>query len=147
MKKGIDPLFWWGLGIFGVIMACFVVVGVATAPRTPTASQPATIRERKGPDWKLYLPGWAFVVPSVGSGVGAAAGAVATKRRRLQQGQTATADGWPSEVEQSIKKVTSYTHDRKVAERLMMQCSKANPDKSIHWVVEKVVQDIIRDRR
>lgn len=47
----------------------------------------------------------------------------------------------------ALHEVYVLTHDEEVAERLLMACWRDNPDRDWRWVVDRVIRDIIRDRR
>lgn len=50
-------------------------------------------------------------------------------------------------AEQAIAKVQGYTHDRETAIRLIHQYCGQHPKRSLDWIVEKVIYDLVRDRQ
>lgn len=50
-------------------------------------------------------------------------------------------------AEQAISQVQAYTHNRDTAIRLIHQYCKDHPGQSLDWIVDKVVYDLVRDRR
>ncbi|MFQ4134768.1 hypothetical protein PGN35_000460 [Nodosilinea sp. PGN35] len=51
------------------------------------------------------------------------------------------------EIGQAVSKITRYTHNYDVSVRLLHSTHQANMSKSLDWCAEKVIGDIIRDRR
>ncbi len=51
------------------------------------------------------------------------------------------------EVGQAVSQITKYTHNYDVSVRLLHSTRQANMSKSIDWCAEKVIADILRDRR
>lgn len=51
------------------------------------------------------------------------------------------------EIGQAVSKISRYTHNREVSERLLHSTHQANMSKSLDWCAEKVIADIVRDRR
>lgn len=62
--------------------------------------------------------------------------------------QSAQVDvGTQKEVGQAVSKITAYTHNYEVSVRLLQSEKGRNPDRSVVWCAEKVIDDIVRDRR
>ncbi|HSP31472.1 MAG TPA: hypothetical protein VLO13_05605 [Halomonas sp.] len=51
------------------------------------------------------------------------------------------------EIGQAVSKITRYTHNAEVSVRLLHSTRQANMSRSIDWCADKVVDDILRDRR
>ena len=51
------------------------------------------------------------------------------------------------EIGQAVSKITTYTHNYDVSVRLLHSTRQANMSKSLDWCAEKVISDILRDRR
>jgi hypothetical protein len=51
------------------------------------------------------------------------------------------------EIGQAVSQITKYTHNYDVSVRLLNSTHQANMSKSIDWCAEKVIADILRDRR
>ena len=50
-------------------------------------------------------------------------------------------------AEQAVKRVTTYTHDRETAIRLLMATADTHRTRPLDWVADKVIHDLVRDRR
>lgn len=51
------------------------------------------------------------------------------------------------EIGQAVSKITRYTHNYDVSVRLLHSTRQANMSKSLDWCADKVIEDILRDRR
>ncbi len=51
------------------------------------------------------------------------------------------------EVGQAVSRITTYTHNYDVSVRLLQAEKGRNPGRSVGWCAEKVIDDIVRDRR
>ncbi|WOD37379.1 hypothetical protein [Nodosilinea sp. E11] len=51
------------------------------------------------------------------------------------------------EIGQAVSKITTYTHNYEVSVRLLHSTRQANMSKSLDWCAEKVIDDLLRDRR
>ncbi|MBE9140949.1 hypothetical protein IQ254_27750 [Nodosilinea sp. LEGE 07088] len=72
--------------------------------------------------------------------------AVKTRRRRVQtKGRGATVA--PAVVNSAVSKITTYTHNREVSARLLQATHLAHQGRSLDWCVEKIIHDLVRDRR
>lgn len=68
---------------------------------------------------------------------------VATAARRSPPASQAQ----QQEIGQAVSKVSRYTHNYDVSVRLLHSTRQSYPDKSMDWCAEKVINDILRDRR
>ncbi|MBW4486120.1 MAG: hypothetical protein KME14_26655 [Tildeniella torsiva UHER 1998/13D] len=51
------------------------------------------------------------------------------------------------EIGQAVSQITKYTHNYDVSVRLLHSTRQANMSRSLDWCAEKVIADILRDRR
>jgi hypothetical protein len=51
------------------------------------------------------------------------------------------------EIGQAVSRITTYTHNYDVSVRLLHSTRQANMSKSLDWCADKVIEDILRDRR
>lgn len=51
------------------------------------------------------------------------------------------------EVGQAVSRITTYTHNYDVSVRLLHSETGRNPGRSVGWCAEKVIDDLVRDRR
>lgn len=51
------------------------------------------------------------------------------------------------EIGQAVSQITKYTHNYDVSVRLLSSTRQANMSKSLDWCAEKVIDDLMRDRR
>jgi hypothetical protein len=79
----------------------------------------------------------------LGFGVWLAVEVVKQQRRRPRQ-QRASRN---NDQAQAVAAITRYTSDRGAAERLLSSAAQQYPGRDIHWLTDKVIQDIVRDRR
>lgn len=74
-----------------------------------------------------------------------------TLKRRKQMGKrypkAAASTATPRAMSVAVRKISTYTHDHDVAARLLHSTRQANMSKSLDWCAEKVIDDIVRDRR
>ena len=67
--------------------------------------------------------------------------------RRYPRAAASTATATPRAMQAAVRQISTYTHNPEVAARLLQSTRKANMSKSLDWCAEKVVGDILRDRR
>lgn len=50
-------------------------------------------------------------------------------------------------VDDAVKQVTRYTHNRNVSARLLYATREDNRHQSLQWCVDKTIEELLRDRR
>jgi len=97
---------------------------------------------------QLYSSG-AVKVPffSLGTQSQSKAKRVRVAHRPAPRATTKASPAAQREIGQAVGKITTYTHNSEVSVRLLHSTRQANMSKSMDWCAEKVIDDILRDRR
>ncbi|PZV07832.1 MAG: hypothetical protein DCF32_06270 [Leptolyngbya sp.] len=69
------------------------------------------------------------------------------KRTGKRYPKAAASTATPRAMAGAVRQISTYTHNSEVAARLLQSTRKANMGKSLDWCAEKVIEDILRDRR
>jgi hypothetical protein len=95
---------------------------------------------------QLYSSG-AVKVPFFSLGSQSKAKRVRVAHRPAPRATTKASPAAQREIGQAVSKITTYTHNSEVSVRLLNSTRQANMRKSMNWCAEKVIDDILRDRR
>ena len=52
-----------------------------------------------------------------------------------------------TKVDDALKQITRYTHNRNVSARLLYAKREDNRHQSLQWCVDKTIEELLRDRR
>lgn len=83
---------------------------------------------------------------AIAPAIGTLAGYLAEREKRKR---VSLPDESPvgAEVTDAIDRLNQLTHDPEVSQRLLSQAQRENPHRDRRWCIEKVIEDLERDRR
>ncbi|MGB3136252.1 MAG: hypothetical protein WBB18_05550 [Nodosilinea sp.] len=80
-------------------------------------------------------------------GISRRGAAAVSARRQGAQSRGRKSVAAPAVVNSAVNKITAYTHNQDVSARLLRAAQLANRGRSLDWCVEKIIHDLVRDRR